>query len=367
MPFILIKNNLKLMLRNKWILFIMILLPLITVALLSNAFKDMLDTAHKIGEFQAGCRIDESSVYRDMLPELKAVCQENGVILKEYPDGDIPELVKTGTVAVFADIGESSYTIYQSSDKKMEAAVTESIFSSFFYQVNTGMTKAVYEAGPERQAAKGGMAVKSEKLATEPVPSSVDYYGIVYIVYGTWCGMAVLVAVVSGERKGAVLQRMRVAHMFRLKHYIGKFIPAALAIFIEVGLAWLLSVALFGIRWGNIGMSVLIVFLTSMAAAAFGIVLFQLFSNTAVSIVIGFALIWIAGFFGGTFQSYMYSLLPDRLVRISPLYHIDRTLVEYSTKGGSDYTVGCILFLSAIILVFGLFGTLLISRKMEEQ
>ena len=369
MPFILIKNNLKLMLRSKWILLIMIILPLITIALLANAFKELMNTSYDIEEFQVGYHIEENSKFQELLPELTKSCQEKQIILAEYPDGDITKLLQNKTVAVFVEIKEDSYIVYESNDKKTEASITESIFSGFFYQVNETMTRTAYviEHNIMEQPVQVENAVKSEKLASDPVPSSTDYYGIIYIVYFAWCGMISLVAVISSERKSAIPRRMRVSHMPKINYYIGKFIPCTLAIFIEACMAWFLSVVLYDIHWGNLGLSVFIIFLLSMAASAFGIVLFQLFNNVAISIVVGFIIVWIAGFFGGTFEAYMYLSLPTYLIKMSPQYYINRTLVEYSTMQHSDYTGSCILFLLGIIVVFGLIGTLMMNRKVEEQ
>ncbi|HEX3075622.1 MAG TPA: ABC transporter permease [Lachnospiraceae bacterium] len=369
MPFVLIKNNLKLMLRSKWILVIMILLPLVTIALLSNAFKEMLDTTYEMKDFQVGYRISSDNTFGNMIPELEKICKENHIILQEYPNGDITNLLKSKTVAVIVDITDDTYTIYQSNDKAKEAAIVESIFTSFFYQVSQSRNALSYQAqaGSVQSPSTEVVSVTAMQLDTEPVPSSTDYYGIIYIVYFAWCGMVSLVAVITSERASAIPRRMKVSHLTKWKYYFGKFIPCSIAIFLEVGIAWLLSVVLFGIHWGNIGASILIVFLISMAATAFGMVLYQLFNNVAISIVFAFIITWVAGFLGGSFQSYMYAHLPERLVSLSPIYFINRTLVEYSTKGYSDYTGKCFAWLLGIIIVFGGVGILLMNRKLEEQ
>lgn len=370
MPFVLIKNNLKLMLRSKWIIFMMIILPLVTIALLSNAFKDLLDTSYEIGKFKIGYRMDDGSSYKEMLPSLKSACESRGLVLQEYPQGDIENLLKKNIVDVFVDVSDhKTCTLYESSDKKIEAAVTESIFTSFFYQINEVETVSIFAAKNNitgnRIPKEAG--VTYEVLKTDPLPSAIDYYGIIYIVYFAWCGMVSLVAVISSERKSAILKRMRVSHMAKWKYYAGKFLPCTLAVLIEVCTAWILSVFFFDIHWGRIGLSLLIVTFIAMAASAFGIILFQLFHNVAVSITVGFVLIWIAGFFGGSFQTYMYADLPEKLVNLSPIYYINRTLVEFSTKGYSDYTYRCFAYLIGIILVCVCFGTLLMNRKLEEQ
>lgn len=368
MPFILIKNNLKLMLRSKWILFMMILLPLITIALLSNAFKDMMETTYKIDDFKVGYSISENCRYKELLPELKDVFKNNNLTLQEYPNDDITQLLQNNTVAAFVEITDDTYTMYQSNDKKTEAAVTESIFSGFFYKVNENITMFTYEAehGVVKAPALSSVKVIHEELDTDPVPSSIDYYGIIYIVYFAWCGMISLTAVISSERKSVIPKRMRVSHMSKANYYIGKFVPCIIASFLEVCAAWILSVLLFDIHWGNIGACIGIIFLISMAATAFGMVLFQLFNNAAISIIVGFIIIWITGFFGGSFQTYIYAHLPQNLVDISPIYYVNRTLVEFSTMGHSDFTGRCIAYLAGIIVVFGIVGILMMNKKVEE-
>jgi ABC-2 type transport system permease protein len=348
----------------------MIILPVITIALLSNAFKEMLDTSYEIEEFKVGYRISEDSIYKELLPEVQSLCSNNGVILQSFPQGDITELLQSNTVAVFVTIkDDNSYMVYQSNDKKREAAIIESILTGFFYLVNETRLLYSYETAQINFDIEtlNSAKVTREVLKTEPIPSSTDYYGIIYIIYFAWCGMVSLVAVISSERKSAIPIRMRVSHMSKAKYYIGKFIPCTLAIYIEVGAAWILSVLLFDIHWGSIGMSTFILLLISMASSAFGILLFQMFQNVAISIVLGFVITWIAGFFGGSFQTYMYANLPQKLVNMSPIYYINRTLVEFSTKGYSDYTSRSLWVLIGIIIVCGVLGMLLMNREMEEQ
>jgi ABC-2 type transport system permease protein len=367
MPFILIKNNLKLMLRSKWILILMIILPLVTIALLANAFREMLDSAYKMEEFKVGYRVEKDSGYKALMEPFQTVCKENSIILQEFPEGEIEVLLKSEAVAVFVDIkAEDSYVIYKSNNRNTEAAITENIFANFFYQVNEAKSLANYSRAiteiPEIKAPQ----VLLEKLKTDPLPSSTDYYGIVYIVYFAWCGMVSLVAVISSERKSAIPKRMKVSHQSNLSYYLGKFIPCTLAIFLEVSAAWALSVILYDIHWGNITLSAFIIFLVSMGSSAFGIVLFQLFRNVGVGIVLGFVITWVAGFFGGCFQTYMYAHLPKVLVELSPFYYLNRTLIEHSVKGYSDYTAKCILMLLGIIVVFSVIGVFMINRKTEE-
>lgn len=370
MPWILMKNNLKLMLRSKWILFLMIVMPLITIALLSNAFRSMLNTSYEMDDFKVGFRVSEDSKFEPMIANLQDACKKQNIILQKYPEGNIKELLQNETVAVFVEIkDDKSYTLYQSNEKKKEAAITDCVFSAFFYQVNEAVTIQNYAMQNAVTPPSSGQTgkVTHEVLPSDPIASSTDYYGIVYIVYFAWCGMISLVAVISSERKSAIPKRIRVTQISKFQHYLGKFIPCTLAIFIEVCSAWILSILLFDVHWGNIALAVLIITLISLATSALGIILFQLFYNVAISIVIAFILTWVAGFFGGAFEPYMYLTIPDYLIKASPIYYVNRTLVEFSVMGHSNYTGICIVYLGAFILIGMFVGILLMNRKMEEQ
>ena len=358
-----------LMLRSKWILFMMIIMPLFTIALLSNAFRSMMNTNVTIEEFKVGYRVNSDSDYKTLLAGLQDNFKEQNIILQEYPQGDIHELMQNRTVAVFVKIEEDNrYQLYQSSENKMEAALAESVFSSFFYQVKEARLIADYSIQNQNYPPKelNRNSIQSEILPVNPMPSADDYYGIIYIVYFAWCGLISLVAVISSERKNAIPRRMRVAQMPKASQYLGKLIPCSLTIFIQTCTGWILSVLIFDIHWGNIFLSTIIIALISLATSALGIVLFQLFHNVAISVVIGFVITWIWGFFGGAFQSYMYLDLPKFLILSSPIYHINRTLVEFSTMGHSEYLNGCILYLGGIIVGFALIGILLTGKKTKD-
>jgi ABC-2 type transport system permease protein len=83
----------------------------------------------------------------------------------------------------------------------------------------------------------------------------------------------------------------------------------------------------------------------------FGLFLMYLFRNLAVAIVAAFALVWIAGYVGGSFEAYYFSPISESIKVLSPVYHINRTLVENSAIGQSNYTGGCIAYLLIVSMI----------------
>ena len=78
-----------------------------------------------------------------------------------------------------------------------------------------------------------------------------------------------------------------------------------------------------------------------------------------------FMTLWFAGFVGGTFETYMYSVVPETIKRLSPLYYVNRTLVETSVNGSSSMLGSCIGVLLGMTAVCIPLGILITSCKKE--
>ena len=114
------------------------------------------------------------------------------------------------------------------------------------------------------------------------------------------------------------------------KLYLAKFLPDVLVVSVGMGIAVGITSFLSGIHWGNIFLSAVLVLLTIMASSAFGLMLYYIFNNLIITIIILFTSVWFMGFCGGSFETYMFSNWPDSVKNLSPIYHSNRALVENS-------------------------------------
>ena len=89
----LIKNNLKLMFRNKWTFIVMLVAPFLTIALLSSAFKSLLSVYEAPDEFTVGYR-ENGSILSENMDIVKDAGRDAGILLMEYPDGEPSELLE---------------------------------------------------------------------------------------------------------------------------------------------------------------------------------------------------------------------------------------------------------------------------------
>ena len=341
----LIKNNFKLMLRNKWILAAMLIGPILVIALLSSAFEDMMSSYENVEEFKVGYRVSEASIFAENIEEIKNAGKAAGIFLVNYPDGDPKTLIEKNELAGFLAYEDEGYTIYESADYQTQGAMLEYFMEQVEKQAEKQMRNNMFPKQEE------SITLPVQKLEFMPAVDSKNYYGIIEVVYFIWCGIVSVAGVLASEKKNGISKRFQVTPVSEAGLYWSKWIPAVLTTICEMTVTILLATVMFGISWGNIPMTILVLLVTIMGAMALGMFLYTVCQNLAVTIVALFTLVWFMGFFGGSFETYLFSSWSDTIKNLSPIYHVNRVLVEYSCMGKSDYTVSSILYMSGITVV----------------
>lgn len=339
----LIKNNFKLMFRNTWSVVVMLLGPILVIAVLSSAFSELMQSYEGVDTFSVGYRAQQAD--NTMIEATKIAGEEAGILFYEYPEGEIKNVMEKNELAGFVEFSEDKYTVYTSADYEVEGITLE-------YFMNKVMNEGVNASLQLQEQSE--IALPIEQLEYMPAIDSVDYYGIVYIVYFCWCGIICATGVLSNEKKYRITRRFQVSNISEIKNFLGKFIPIILTITGGMGIATIITVLLYDINWGNPLVSAFIVFLMIVAGVALGMMLYNITDNLAITIILQFTIVWFLGFFGGSFETYMFSSTPDLLKQLSPIYHGNRALVELSCMGESSYVVSAIIYSLAITVVFSI-------------
>lgn len=360
-----IKNNFKLMFRNKIVVIMMTLCPILVVAALSSAFQTLLKTDYDEEGFTIGYYAEEKSEIALYLQTGKEEFEKNDIIIKEFAKVTPEYLVKDETVDIFVHVKENEIVIYSSESDSMYVKICENILQQFIVGMENYKLQLIDKAQGKTETAH--VSIKVTKLEGIKLASAEDYYGIIETIYFIWCGMILLAAVVQSERKNYIQRRILVSPSSRLTLYLGKFIPCELLLLVVTSISVCISTYLFDIHWGNLPGTIGILLLTSLASTAFGILCIYIVNNLAVSVVLLFAIVWFAGFIGGSFQTYMFDNFPEFINRLSPLYYVNRTIVEYSTMGKSIFTTDCIIVMSIMFVVCVALGILCMNRRMEER
>ncbi|MCI5655057.1 MAG: ABC transporter permease [Ruminococcus sp.] len=336
----LIKNNFKLMFRNTWSVAVMLLGPILVIAVLSSAFSELMKSYEGVDEFTVGYRIQEAD--NSIIEATKIAGEEAGILFFEYPEGEIKDVMEKNELSGFVEFAEDKYTVYTSADYEVEGITLE-------YFMNKVMNEGLNASLQIKEQAK--IVLPVEQLKYMPAIDSVDYYGIIYIVYFCWCGMICATGVLSNEKKYGIIRRFQVSNISESQNFFGKFIPIVLTVTGGMAIATIITVLLYDIHWGNPFLSTVIVFLMIVAGTALGMMLYNISDSLVITIILQFTIIWFMGFFGGSFETYMFSSTSDLLKQLSPIYHGNRALVELSCMGESSYVASTVIYSLAITVI----------------
>lgn len=349
MMWYLIKNNFKLMFRNTWSVVVMLLGPIMVIAVLSSAFSELMKSYEGVGEFAAGYRMPKATTSDAMVDSVKAAGKDAGILFYEYPEGEIKDIMEKNELAGFVEFSDDTYVIYKSADYEVEGITLEYFLSKM---VNAGVNASLSLQGQE------DIVLPVKELDFMPAVNATDYYGIIYIAYFCWCGMICATDVLSNEKKYGIARRFRVSNLSEPQNYLGKFIPVILTVTAGMAIATAITIVLYDIHWGNPVLSMLIIFMMTLAGTALGMMLYSISDNMVITIILQFTIVWFMGFFGGSFETYMFSGLPDILKQLSPIYHGNRALIELSCMGESNYVASAFWYSLAITLVCSIIAIL---------
>lgn len=368
MLWIQIKNNAKLMLRGKFIILLMIIAPVIISGAVANAFSALLDSDFKTEDLLIGYSLEENSSQKAFFDSSEEELKKNGVSMVAVGQESGTKCVEEKTLDAFLQETDDGITVYTLSKDGYAAQMLQYTLNQFYSQHDLmAAGRGGMASGADEAAGLPAVTIVRGQLDGLKLPAATDYYGIVETVYFLWSAMLLLTYPVSSERKNRISGRLAVSPANSFVLYMGKFIPCFAMSLICTLLSALISTSLFDISWGSLPLTIGIIILGTMAGTAFGTVVLYLVNNLAVAVILEFTIIWIAGFIGGSFQTYMFARIPEGLALTSPIYHMNRALIELSTVGHSDYLLSSVLFCLAVTAVGVLLGSLLMKRRMEVE
>ncbi len=349
----LIKNNFKIMFRNAINILMFVLCPIIVSAVLISAFSTLLESYKPVSSFEVGYRVEENCEFEKYIDSIVDVGKENGITFIEYNSGTPKTIVDDYGLGGFVTFDSEGYTVYESEDKCVEGSTLEYMLSAVF---KSSITKDT-----------GDISINVEFPDHAAAVDSTDYYGIIYIVYFGGCAIVCAAGLYAQEKKNRINERLKVSNLSSVQIYLSKLIPIASVVFIGIGAAAILMAILLGVHWGNIALSAVILLLSVLAATAFEMMIYEITNSMIATIILSFGIVWIMGFIGGSFETYMFSAFPESLKNMSPIYHVNRALVELSSMGKSDYISSAILYTSIITIVSSLVSVAVGSIRRSDR
>lgn len=349
-----IKNNLKLISRSKLIIALVVIAPLLVMAALSNAFGALLQSDYELEKIEIGYCSQDGSMLDIFLEDNEEVFEKEKIHLKKHGLEDGKALVAEKKIDAFVYEEDEQVKVFSLEPNSVPTEMCQYIISQFYTEAGNIQAQNIAK-------------IKGEKIDSLKLSSAGNYYGIIECVYFLFCGMLFLTSVVQSERKNRIAQRFVAAPTNPIMIFLSKLIPCVVMVAIDTAISMVYATVLFDVTWGDLPKALGIIGLAILAASAFGIVCLYLVKNLAVSVILLFTVVWTWGFIGGSFETYMFSAIPEKIRLVSPLYHVNRTLVEFSTMGKSDYALRCVVFMILMFIGLSVLGSLLMKRRMGEE
>ncbi len=335
---------------------LLLIFPLIVIAVLSSAFDDLMKS-YESGDITAGYMVIDDSVSEEMVDAFVDAAKDNDMILYKYPEGDPEELIKNNDICGIVVFDEDSYTLYRNDDKKELSKVFEYFVNAFYENM----------AASIMGIDTGSVSVKVNRPSFLPAIDSTDYYGIIEVVYFAWnaiiCGAGIFIS----EKKNGINKKFQVTNVSETKLYLGKLLSIAATVGPGMLITSILTVLLFGVHWGSPLLSILLILASTIAATALGLLVYYICENTVATIILVFTIVWFMGFYGGSFETYMFSSHPQWIKILSPMYHVNRALSELSCMGRSDYTSGAVAYCMILAVICSVLAIAVNSVKRRTK
>ncbi|MBR4342810.1 MAG: ABC transporter permease [Lachnospiraceae bacterium] len=329
----LIKNNMKLMTRSFINIMVLVICPLMVSAILTSAFTALMEKYEGSDGFKVGYKIT-GNVQDGFEDSIITMGDKSGIQFVKYTNEAPEDLLKNSDISCFVDFSEDTYKIYEKEDCQTEGKILEGAMSLYF-DISSNY-KLLINSQED--------LVNVEKADFIPAVDSKDYYGIIEIVYFAWCAIVCAAGLLTNEKKYGIRNKFVISGISEVKIYLARLISLGAIVTVGVSLSAIASVLLFDVHWGNVLLSAIIVIFMVMASCAFGLMIYTITDSMVLTVIITFIIVWIAGYIGGSFETYMFSSTSQSVKELSPIYHENRALVEILLMGKSDYFISAVLY-----------------------
>ncbi len=352
---IMTKNNLKLLWRRKVMIIIALVGMIATTAAVANAFHTLLDKADDAQGFKLGYTVVQGSKYELVIDTLMDELEKEDIVTQKYSSADADKLIESGEQDVFVTFDKDSYSIVGSEKKSVETRVIQYSLFNVERNMNAFMSGGLKS-----------VEVKESELPTTKTPDAENYYCHAFICCFLSISPIFLSVIYYEDRKNRIWQRYKTGKAGSVSVYLGKYLASFITTMVVFPLLGTLAFCLlFDMKPCNLLIYGGLLALAGLGFTSFGILFFILFKQPAVSIGSMFMILWFVSYLGGVYETYIYCSIPETIKRLSPLYYLNRSLIELSVNGKSDYAIPCVIIMIAMTVVFSAVG--MIATKVKKE
>ena len=322
-----------------------------TTAAVANAFHTLLDKADDAQGFKLGYTVVQGSKYELVIDTLMDELEKEDIVAQEYSSAD----AESGEQDVFVTFDKDSYSIVGSEKKSIETRIIQYSLFNVERNMNAFMSGGLKS-----------VELNDSELSTTETPDAENYYCHAFICCFLSISPIFLSVIYYDDRKNRIWQRYKTGKAGSVSVYLGKYLASFITTMVVFPLLGTLAFCLlFDMKPCNLFIFGGLLALAGLGFTAFGMLFFIFFRQPAVSIGTMFLILWFVSYLGGVYETYIYCSIPETVKRLSPLYYLNRSLIELSVNGKSDYVIPCVIIMISMTVVFSAIG--MIATRMKKE
>ncbi|KYH30835.1 ABC-2 family transporter protein [Clostridium tepidiprofundi DSM 19306] len=358
--------------RDKHLISIMILFPLLLIVILGAAFSGGFDgESLDLNNTRVIYHSDEKGEFSKGFSEFIKRFNDMGMTFENIDDKENAlELVKNDYYACYIEIDEPNKQIklYKNNRYNFEAGLIEGVLGTFVqrYNVISEIAKTNTSA-LKKISLKGDTSfVKVESIDKKKSPRAIDYYGI------TMLTMTIMYSIMTGteaikmEERIKTENRMHVSPTRKYNVFIGKVLGVFLVSMFQMLIVMIFSKKVFNVYFGNDICTVLVILCSQIIMSiCVGVGIGIMIKREEIANGFMNVIIPVMVFLGGGYVPIeQYNIKALNLIsNISPVKWINKSI--FSVVYGNDYRYvkTAIMVNVSIALVFFILSSLRFMRK----
>lgn len=361
-------------LRDYKIMAIMCLMPILLMYILGTAFSGVMGGNEniEIGKIKLdySTNSDSNGLYigfQELIHNLDFTEIEYN---KVYDIDKSVQEIKDGKLHCAVEILEDEVKLYKSINESIENTVIEVLLNSYISKYNIFMKivdiNPMFLMDKENNNSYDQVSyVTVEGLARKPMPTSMEYYGILMTILFCMYGfMTPLLDKIECNEKG-LIRRINTTVIKKSSQYLGEILGYYIINIIRFVIVFACTIILFNVSWGSV-YPILMLMCMHFMLVSLGVLLGDVIKTNGAANSIAQILIIIPGFFGGAYLSLsQMGSIGDLGKYISAIWWANTGIINHIFSGDNvNLIYGSVGFL-LIGLIFFVIG--LLRTKVRES
>lgn len=358
-------KELKQFVRNKRVLFMMLIFPILLITILGNALKNVMGDSETVSVFK-NVKIlyyyDDDSKYKELIDGFVTYGEDNLKITFEKIDNVEDGKTKVADSYngfIVSEGDKDTIYFYKNQLDNIGAGYVEKTLNSFVERYN--LIVEIYKVNPMGMAQvsndKSEEYTNLSSINPNRVPSSIDYYSVAELTMIIMYLTTTMLFAVKRERIDKTEDRILITPVSTSTLILAKVLSGVVIGVVQCIIVYLFSRFVLDAYWGDnllkvFGILIAFIFMNVMIGTGFA---FMFKDSRAAESIINILIYVLVALGGGYFpiESFQNNELMSEVIKISPVYWANTSIFENVFGAGNSASMFNSIFISlAVAFVF---------------